>query len=183
MIVESYDENGAAVYEMVIRQILQDLQISRAVRDMKVFTDPREPVFIIAVKYEKAASPITIDDFTEYEYKKEENNLYIRVKDETYLPELLEKLWKIEGRENIQQPSRYEIIINNPKAELKGIAIHDPAEDLKKKIYDAIFRIIPEGFKVVQHLSEDNIIAMVCSDEIIKDEWIKKRDEMIKELK
>ncbi len=183
MIVESYDKNGAEVYEMVVKQTLQDLQLSRAIRDMKVFTDPREPVFIIVVKYEKAASPITIDDFTEYEYNKEENNIYIRVKDETYLPELLEKLWKMEGRENIQQPSRYEIIINNPRAELKGITIHDPAEDLKKKLYDAIFRIIPEGFKVVQHLSEDNVIAMVCSDEIIKDEWVKKRDEMIKELK
>ena len=183
MIVESYDKNGADVYEMVIRQTLQDLQLSRAIRDMKVFTDPREPVFIIAIKYEKAASPITIDDFTEYEYKKDENNLYIRVKDETYLPELLRKLWEMEGRENIQQPSRDEIIINNPKAKLEGIPIHDPVEDLKKKIYDAIFRIIPEGFRVIQQLSENNVIAMVCSDEIIKDEWVKKRDEMIKELK
>ncbi len=183
MIVESYDKNGADVYEMVIRQTLQDLQLSRAIRDMKVFTDPREPVFIIVIKYEKAASPITIDDFTEYEYKKEENNLYIRVKDETYLPELLKKLWEMEGRENIQQPSRDEIIISNPKVKVEGIPIHDPAEDLKKKIYDAIFRIIPEGFRVIKQLSEGNVIAMVCSDEIIKDEWVKKRDEMIKELK
>ena len=183
MIVESYDKNGADVYEMVIRQTLQDLQLSRAIRDMKVFTDPREPVFIITIKYEKAASPITIDDFTEYEYKKDENNLYIRVKDETYLPELLQKLWGLEGRENIQQPSRDEIIISNPKAKVEGIYIHDPMEDLKKKIYDAIFRIIPEGFKVIEQLSKGNVIAMVCSDEIIKKEWIKKRDEMIKELK
>lgn len=183
MIVESYDKSGAEVYEMVIRQTLQDLQLSRSIKDIKVFIDPREPVFIIIVKYEKAASPITIDDFTEYEYNKEENNIYIRVKDETYLPELLTKLWEIEGREKIQQPSRYEIVINKPEAKLEGIIVHDPAEDLKKKIYDAIFRIIPEGFKVIQRSSEDNIIAMVCSDEIIKDEWIKKRDEMIKDIK
>lgn len=183
MIVESYDKNGAKVYEMVIRQTLQDLQLSRAIRDMKVFTDPREPVFIIVIQYEKAAPPITINDFTEYEYKKEEHKLYMRVKDETYLPELLKKLWEIEGRENIQQPSRDEIIISNPKAKLEGIPIHDPMEDLKKKVYDAIFRIIPEGFRVIQQFSEGNIIAMVCSDEVIKDEWIKKRDEMIKGLK
>lgn len=183
MIVESYDKSGAEVYEMVIRQTLQDLQLSRSIKDMKVFTDPREPVFIIVVKYEKAASPITIDDFTEYKYDKNENKTYIKVKDETYLPELLKKLWEIEGREKIQQPSRFEIIIDSPKAELKGMVIHDPKEDLKKKIYDAIFRIIPEGFKVIQRSSEDHIIAMVCSDEIIKDEWIKKKDEMIKEIK
>jgi len=182
MLVECYDEQGAEVYEMIIKQIMQDVQVGRAISDMKVFVDPREPVFIIAVKYEKAAAPITIDDFTEYEYKKEENKTRIRVKDETYLPELLQKLWDTEGREKIEQPSRFEIIINNPETELKGMAVHDPSEDLKKKLYDAIFRIIPEGFKVVDHKSKGNIISMLCSDEIIKDEWIKKRDKMIEEL-
>ncbi|MGZ7107410.1 MAG: methanogenesis marker 17 protein [Methanobacterium sp.] len=183
MLVECYDPQGAEVYEMIIRQILQDVQISRSIKDMKVFVDPREPVFIIAVKYLKAASPITIDDFAEYEYNKNENATYIRVKDETYLPELLQKLWKMEGREKIQQPSRFEIIINDPKIELKGMAIHDPKEDLKKKIYDAIFRIIPEGFRVIHDYTHGNIISMVCSDEIIKDEWIEKQKEMIESLK
>lgn len=182
MLVECYDPQGAEVYEMIIKQILQDVQISRAINDMKVFVDPREPVFIIAIKYEKAASPITIDDFAEYKYDKEENAMYIRVKDETYLPELLQKLWEIEGREKIQQPSRFEIIINDPQIELKGMPIHDPKEDLKKKLYDAIFRIIPEGFKVVRDFSTGNIISMVCSDEVIKDEWIKKQEEIVKEL-
>ncbi len=183
MIVECYDENGAEVYEMIIKQIMQDVQVGRAISDMKVFIDPREPVFIIAVKYEKAASPITVDDFTEYEFDKEENKTTIRVKDENYLPELLQKLWDTEGREKIEQPSRFEIIINEPEVELKGMVIHDPSEDLKKKLYDAIFRIIPEGFRVVEHKSKGNIISLLCTDDIIKDDWIKKRDKMIKELK
>jgi len=183
MLVECYDPQGAEVYEMIIRQILQDVQIRRAIKDMKVFVDPREPVFIIAVKYEKATPPVTIDDFTEYKYDENENMTYIRVKDETYLPELFQKLWETEGREKIHQPGRFEVIINDPKTELKGMTIHDPKEDLKKKIYDAIFRIIPEGFKVIRHHSVEDIIAMVCSDEIIKEEWIKKEEEMIKSLK
>lgn len=183
MVVECYDPQGAEVYEMIIKQIVQDVQISRSIRDMKVFIDPREPVFIIALKYEKAASTITIDDFTEYKFDPQENATYIRVKDETYLPELLQKLWDSEGREKIQQPSRFEIIINNPQIDLKGLPIHEPSEDLKKKIYDAIFRIIPEGFKVVRDYSKGNTISMVCSDEIIKDEWIKKQEEMVRSLK
>ncbi len=182
MIVECYDSQGAEVYEMIIRQILQDVQISRSIQDLKVYVDPREPVFIIAIKYLQAASPITIDDFAEYKYDQNENATYIRVKDETYLPELLQKLWKMEGREKVQQPSRFEIIINDPKVKLQGMAIHDPKEDLKKKIYDAIFRIVPEGFRVIHDYSKENIISMVCSDEIIKDEWIKKQEDMIKSL-
>ena len=182
MLVECYDQQGAEVYDMIIRQILQDVQISRSIEDLKVFVDPREPVFIIAIKYAKAASPIKIEDFTDYEYDETENITYIRVRDETYLPELLQKLWKAEGREKIQQPSRFELIINDPKIELKGMAIHDPKEDLKKKIYDAIFRIVPEGFRVIKDYSKGNIISLVCSDEIIKDEWIEKQKEMINGL-
>ncbi|MGB9938056.1 MAG: methanogenesis marker 17 protein [Methanobacterium sp.] len=182
MLVECYDPQGAEVYEMIIRQILQDVQISRSIKNMNVFVDPREPVFIISVKLEKAAPPITVNDFTEYEYNKDENSTFIRIKDETYLPELLQKLWEEEGREKIQQPSRFEIIINDPKVELEGMVIHDPKDDLKKKIYDAIFRIIPEGFKVVHQVSKENIISMLCSDEVIKDEWIKKQEEMIEKL-
>ena len=183
MLVECYDPQGAEVYEMIIKQIVQDVQISRAIQDMKVFVDPREPVFIIAIKYAKAASPITVDDFAEYKYDENENLTYIKVKDESYLPELLQKLWETEGREKIQQPSRYEIIITDPKIELKGMIIHDPQEDLKKKIYDALFRIIPEGFRVIKDCSKGNIISLVCSDEIIKDEWIKKQKDIIKSLK
>lgn len=182
MLVECYDPQGAEVYEMIIKQIVQDVQISRSIRDIKVFIDPREPVFIIVVKFEKAASPITVDDFTEYKYDKKENAIYLRVKDETYLPELLQKLWETEGREKIQQPSRFEIIINDPQVELKGMAIHDPKEDLKKKIYDALFRIIPEGFRVIRHYSSENIISLICTDDVIKDEWIKKQEEMIKDI-
>jgi len=183
MIVECYDEKGAEVYDMIVRYILQDVQIYRAVSGIRVFVDPREPVFIIAIKFVKAAPSVVLEDFAEYKYDKKENKVYIRILDETYLPELLEKLWEIEGRENIQQPSRFEIVIKDPKADLTGLPVHDPTQTLKRKIYDAIFRIIPEGLRVIQDLSEDNIVAMICSDEIIKDEWIEKCKEIKEEVK
>ena len=61
--------------------------------------------------------------------------------------------------------------------------VRDPQDDLKKKVYDAIFRIIPEGFRVIDHKSEDNIIALTCTDEMMKDKWLKKTDEIISEVK
>lgn len=183
MIVECYDEKGSEVYDMVVRYILQDVQIYRAIKGIRIYMDPREPVFIIVVKFEKAAPPVVMEDFTEYKYDKEKNKEFIRILDETYLPELLEKLWKLEGREKIEQPTRFEIIINEPQADLKGLAVHDPTEKLKRKVYDAIFRIVPEGLRVIQDLSEDNVIAMVCSDEVIKEEWIEKAREVIEDVK
>lgn len=183
MLVECYDPKGAEVYELIIKQVMHDLQINRSIKDMRVFVDPREPVFIIAVMVERTAKPVLIEDFATYSYDAEENVTNIRIGDETYLPNLLKKLWELEGREKIQQPSRFEIIIENPSAELKELVVYDPAENLKRKVYDAIFRILPEGFRVIKDLSEDNIVAMACTDELLKEVWIEKCREMIKDLK
>lgn len=183
MKVECYDETGAEVYDMVVRQILQDLQIVRAIKDLRVYIDPREPLFIIGVIYEKAAPPVFLEDITEYEYNKEANEVFLRIKDETYLPELLAKLWELEGRNKIHQTSRYEVIVDDPQIDLKKLVIHNPEEDLRKKIYDALFRIIPEGLRVVEHYSEGNIIALTASDETIRDEWLQKTVELVEELK
>ncbi|HHT18953.1 MAG TPA: methanogenesis marker 17 protein [Methanobacterium sp.] len=183
MQVECHDESGQKVYDMILRQILQDIQIVRAVKDVRIFIDPRKPVFIIALQYQKTSPPIVLEDFTEYEYDPEANETFIRIKDEKYLPELLKKLWEIEGRNKIHQPSRFEVIIDDPQVKLEGLVVHDPEEDLKKKIYDAIFRIIPEGFRVVEHYSEDNLIVLTCSDEYIKEEYLEKTQEIIKEMK
>jgi putative methanogenesis marker protein 17 len=183
MKVECYDKNGAEVYEMIVRHILQEVQVTRSINDLRVYVDPREPIFIIVVKLEKASPPVVIEDFTEYEFNKAGNEMFIKIKDETYLPDLLEKLWEKEGRNKIHQSSRYEVIIDDPTSDLEGLVVRDPQDDLRKKVYDAIFRIIPEGFRVIDHRSEDNIIALTCTDEMMKDEWIKKTEEIIAEVK
>lgn len=183
MQVECYDENGQEVYEMIVRHILQEVQIVRAVKDVRVYVDPREPVFIIAVEYLKTAPPVVLEDFAEYKYDKEANEVFITIKDENYLPELLKVLWQLEGRNKIHQPSRYNVIIDDPQIQLEGLVVHDPESDLKKRIYDAIFRIIPEGFRVVEHYSEGNIIALTCSDEFIKQEYVEKTMEIVREMK
>lgn len=183
MKVECYDETGADVYEMVVRQILQDLQITRAVKDLRIYADPREPVFIIVVSYEKTAPALKLLDFAEYEENKEANEIFLKINDETYLPELLSKLWELEGRNKVHQTSRYEVIVDDPQADLKNMVVHNPEEDLRKKIYDAMFRIIPEGFRVVDHYSEGNIIALTASDEVIRADWLQITQDIIGDMK
>ena len=183
MKVECYDETGAEVYDMVVRQILHDLQITRAVKDLRVYIDPREPIFIIVISYEKTAPPVNLVDFAEYELDRGANQVFLKIKDETYLPELLSILWELEGRNKIHQTSRYEVIVDDPQTDIKNLVVYNPEENLRKKIYDALFRIIPEGFRVVDHHSEGNIIALTASDETIKDEWLQKTRDIIMDMK
>ncbi|WP_263641016.1 methanogenesis marker 17 protein [Methanobrevibacter arboriphilus] len=92
MLVESTDVEGAKVYEMIIKQIFQDLQLSPSVKDMRVFVDPKEVVFILAIKMDKTSNFTILGDVTSIEYDKESNKTIIRVKDENYLPNILKKI-------------------------------------------------------------------------------------------
>jgi putative methanogenesis marker protein 17 len=183
MRVECYDPEGQAVYEMILRHILQEVQVTRSIKDAWIYADPREPVFIIIVQMQKTSSPVLLEDIATYKYDEESNEVFIRIKDEKYLPPLLQKLWDLEGRNKVHQPSRFEVILDDPQNPLEGLVVQDPHEDLKKKVYDAIFRIIPEGFRVIEHYSEGDIIVMTCSDELIKDEYLEKTRKFLEEFK
>ncbi len=182
MLVESTDTEGAKVYEMIIKQIFQDLQLSPSVKDMRVFVDPKEVVFILAIKMDKTSNFTTLGDVTNIEYDKEIDKTIIRVSDENYLPNILKKLWLEKGRENVHQPDRFSFILEGKKDNLNNLVIDDPYENLKKRIYDAAFRIIPEGFRIIRDISKDDVIAIVCTDELIKDEWLDKGLGYVEEL-
>ena len=65
---------------------------------------------------------------------------------------------------------------------MSSLVIDDPHSNLQRRIYDAIFRILPEGFKIIKDMSTEDIVAVVATDELIKDDWIEKANEYIDEL-
>ena len=46
MLVECYDKKGAEVYEIIIKQIFQDLVLGPSVDDLKAFVNPDDPVLL-----------------------------------------------------------------------------------------------------------------------------------------
>ena len=103
------------------------------------------------------------------------------IDNENYLPNILRTLWKTNGRENVHQPSRY--VIHLPgEQEVSDLVVDDPHENLKRRIYDAIFRIVPEGFKIMKDISRGDIVSVIATDELIKDEWVEKAEGYIVEL-
>ena len=183
MLVESTDKEGAKVYEMIIKQIFQDLQLSPSIKDMRVYVDPEEVVFILCIQMDKTSSFIVLNDVAKIEYDKENDETIIRVQNENYLPNILKKLWIEKGRENIHQPNRFSFIIKGKEEDLNDFVIDDPYENLKKRVYDAVFRIVPEGFRIIRDFSEKDIVAVVCTDELIKDDWMDKTRAYVEELK
>ncbi len=181
MYIESNDPEGAKVYDMIIKQIFQDLVLPPSIADMKAYVNPNEVVCMMAIKMRKTSSETFLKQVASVEYDKEEDNTRILINNETYLPNILKKLWFENGRENVHQPSRYVIVLNG-RHDIENLVVDNPYENLKRRIYDAIFRIIPEGFKIIKDMSRDDIVAVIATDELIQDHWIEKLEEYIVEL-
>ena len=182
MLVECYDKKGAEVYEIIIKQIFQDLVLGPSVDDLKAFVNPDDPVFILAIKMKKTSTVVEFKDVASFSYNKQNDVTMILVDDENYLPNILKRLWRKFSRDEIYQPTRYNIDLDGNQMDLETLVIDDPHSNLQRRIYDAIFRILPEGFKIIKDMSTKDIIAVVATDELIMDAWIEKAEEYIAEL-
>lgn len=182
MLVECYDEKGAEVYEMIIKQIFQDLVLGPAVDDLKAFVNPDEAVFILAIKMKKTSGVIKFSDVATFNYDKINNVTKIFVENKNYLPNILKQLWRKYSRDEIYQPTRYNIDLEGNQMELEDLIVDNPHSNLQRRVYDAIFRILPEGFKIIKDVSVEGIVAVVATDELIKDVWIEKANDYIVEL-
>ena len=76
----------------------------------------------------------------------------ILVDNENYLPNILKRLWRLFSRDEIYQPNRYQLEISGNYLELESLVVDDPHSNLQRRIYDAVFRILPEGFKIIKDL-------------------------------
>ena len=182
MLVECYDKAGAEVYEIIIKQIFQDLVLGASVDDLKAFVNPDEPVFILAIKMKKTSNAIAFNEVANFTYDKADDVTRIFIENENYLPNILKRLWFQFSRDEIYQPNRYTLEIKGNQMDLETLIIDDPHSNLQRRIYDAIFRILPEGFKIIKDISTENVVAVIATDELIKDEWIEKSNEYLAEL-
>ena len=182
MLVECYDKKGAEVYEIIIKQIFQDLVLGAAVDDLKAYVNPDDPVFILAIKMKKTSTVVEFGDVANFTYDKADDVTRILIDDDNYLPNILNKLWRMFSRDEIYQPNRYMLELSGNQMDLENLVIDDPHSNLQRRIYDAIFRILPEGFKIIKDISTKDIVAVVATDELIMDAWVEKANEYIAEL-
>ncbi|WP_295114488.1 methanogenesis marker 17 protein [uncultured Methanobrevibacter sp.] len=182
MLVECYDKKGAEVYEIIIKQIFQDLVLGASVDDLKAYVNPDDPVFVLAIKMKKTSKVVLFKDVANLMYNNDNDVTTILVDNENYLPNILKRLWRLFSRDEIYQPNRYQLELSGNHMDLESLVVDDPHSNLQRRIYDAIFRILPEGFKIIKDLSTENIVCVVATDELIKDAWIEKANEYISEL-
>ncbi|MEA3295152.1 MAG: methanogenesis marker 17 protein [Euryarchaeota archaeon] len=177
IIVESDEETGADVYNRVIIDVLSDLALGRVLEKVRAYIDVKEPVFIFVALRRFGLPSIRLSDFAEVDmgdYGK--NEVTINLLKESYIPQLLNKLWERYGKGNIEHSERNMIIVHTPDYFtevdfLREMVIDEKIAQINDRIMDAMLRIIPEGFRVRYHQLTEEYILFVASEDPIKQEW------------
>ncbi len=174
--VESEDREGAEKYKGVITDILTDLNLVRAIGRLKVYIDPKAPVFVIVGLFRPGLAKLTLGDVADIASVNE--GLLVSVREEQYASKAVGKLWATYGRENVIQTDRAAVIVPvkgdfaRQMDDISSIVVYDPQEDLKKSVIDALLRITPEGFRVRKHFIDEHMLAFIASEDPIKPEWM-----------
>ena len=168
LVVESPDPVGRDAYERVAAIVLQDLDLVKVVEHLYIYAAPMVPIFTPAGRLRHMPRAIRVGDFANVNIG--EKMIILDIADETYLAPLLQRLWGRYGKENVDQPDRFTVVLPLGVAgeeELEQIVVADPSETLYKDVIYALQYIAPEGFKVRRQYIKEGIFYYVASEDTL----------------
>lgn len=169
VIIEGRDEWGDSSYEALFRRILLDLGITRSIDAVRMIIRIDLPLFLISLKTRQVSGERRLQEIAELE--KRPRGTRITITDESYAPRVLSLLWRVYGRERIEQVSRLEIMALGVEDEELSDLVINPEEELRTKVLDAVWRLLPEGFKVRYNLTSGGVITIATTEHEMRDEW------------
>jgi putative methanogenesis marker protein 17 len=176
--VECPEKAGGEYYRRIADVVLLDHNLIRVIRKLHIFIDPRIPLFIATGVTRKLPGIVHIRDFADVNVQ--EQKVTLSIGDETYLAPLLKILWERYGKELVEQPDRFTIVIRTGGAELKeveDIPVYDPSESIYKDLIYALQVIQPEGFKVRRQYYGKEKFYLVASENTLPENI----EEMVRE--
>ena len=175
--VEGVSDFAIESYTKICQDTFRDAGLRSNIDHVYMHCNPKEFVFVIAVKIGRVSRPVTVWDVTLREEKK------LRITTERYAPKLLALLWDKYG-EKVEQVGRLELLLkleDNEIDELLKLVLYDPKDDLITRILYALDTIIPEGARVRSPMRSANSVVIIASENPIGEEQKNKVEEMVSE--
>lgn len=170
------DTEAATAYRSIVDYAIRETGFD-SFEYLRIYADMKLPVFSCYLKIGSPGRSIRLEevaDITSHDGKTE-----ITIKNEQYVPQLLEHVWKTFGRDAVEQPDRLKVIIHGNTGDISSLIVYNPASRLNNRAFTFLSRIIPEAFKVQRMQIFGDAMFLVTSEEVIKDEWIQKSKEVL----
>lgn len=169
--VECPESTGAEYYRQIMAVVLQDLDLIKIISRLHIYIDPRVPIFVAVGTIRKLPSVVRVHDVGNV--KIEERRAVISIGDERYLSPLLKVLGERYGKERIDQPDRFTVIVTSEGPigqEIEEIEVADPSEGIYRDLIYAMAYGAPEGFKVRrQGVSRERFYYVASEDTLPED--------------
>lgn len=173
--VECSEEVGGSAYRQIAEDVLGDLDLLKTIGRLHIYIDPKIPLFIAVGILKKMPRLMRVRDFANI--LEQNGKVILDISDETYLSQLLQILWARFGRNLVEQPDRWTIVIKSEEAardELEDLVVSDPGVNLQKDLIYALQYIAPEGFKVRRQYVKGNVFYYVASENTLAEDVIQR---------
>jgi len=176
--VECPEPVGAEYYRQITNDVLLDHNLLRVIHKLHIAIDPKVPIFVAVGVLKKITTRVRVGDFANVNPL--EGKIVLVISDETYLAPMLKIFWEKFGKEHVEQPDRFTVILYDVKTdskEIEEIIVADPSESLYKDIIYAFRCIAPEGFRLRSEKFSKEKFSFVASENTLPENL----DEIIRE--
>ena len=163
--VECPEPVGAEYYRQITNDVLLDHNLLRVIHKLHIAIDPKVPIFVAVGVLKKITTRVRVGDFANVNPL--EGKIVLVISDETYLAPMLKIFWQKFGKDHVEQPDRFTVILYDVKIEAKEIEeiiVADPSEALYKDLIYAFRCIAPEGFRLRSEKFSKEKFSFVASE-------------------
>ncbi len=163
--VECPEPVGGEYYRQITNDVLLDHNLLKVIEKLHVYIDPKVPIFVAAGTLRKITSIVHVRDFANVNPL--EGKITLVISDETYLAPMLKLFWERFGKDHVEQPDRFTVMLYDVKTdprEIEEMVVADPSESLFRDLIYALRCIAPEGFRVRQEKFTKERFSFVASE-------------------
>ncbi|MDD4483191.1 MAG: methanogenesis marker 17 protein [Methanoregula sp.] len=166
--VECTEKAGGENYKQIANDVLLDHNMLRVVHKIHIYIDPKVPIFVAVGTLKKVTTIVKVGDIANVNPL--EGKITLAISDETYLSQMLKVFWDRFGKDHVEQPDRFTVVLYNvpaTAAEIEEIKIADPSQSLYKDLVYALRCICPEGFRVRSENFGAEKFSFVASEDLL----------------
>lgn len=162
------DKYGGEAYAKLFENIIGDIGKSFMISKAKLVLKPEVPLFVFSVILKNEPGCKVMSEAASFRQEGEE--LYVSISNERYAPDVLSNLWKVYGRPNVDQQTRFDLVVRGAKQEDVEDMVISTGEEAVEEILGAFWRALPEGIRVRDAMIEGKVITVIATEEIMRQE-------------
>jgi len=169
--VECPEPLGAEYYRQITNDVLLDHNLLKVIEKLHIYIDPKVPVFVAVGTLRKITTIVRVRDFANVNPL--EGKITLVISDETYLAPMLKIFWETFGKDHVEQPDRFTVMLYDVKMDPKDIeeiVVADPSESLFRDLIYAMRCVAPEGFRLRSEKFTKEKFSFVASENTLAED-------------